>query len=92
MFPVTSKPTPPTVFNLDWVHCEEETGAYYQSSLNTYKFVKKKKLKLFILHFKKFHKIYYYYFFQKEIIEHTYICTKCNDNFKFSLSLKSYEE
>ena len=33
MFPVTSKPTPPTVFSLqasDWVHCEEETGAYYQ--------------------------------------------------------------
>ena len=31
MFPVTSKPTPPTVFNLqalDWVHCEEETGAH----------------------------------------------------------------
>ena len=28
-FPVTSKPTPPTVFNLqasDWVHCQEETG------------------------------------------------------------------
>ena len=35
MFPVASKPTPPTVFNLqasDWVHCEEETGAYYQLS------------------------------------------------------------
>ena len=30
-FPVTSKPTPPTVFNLqalDWIHCEEETGAH----------------------------------------------------------------
>ena len=45
MFPVTSKPTPPTVFNLqalNWVHCEEETGAYYKLSENTYKFVKKK--------------------------------------------------
>ena len=44
MCPVTSKPTPPTVFNLqasDWVHCEEEIGAYYQLSQNTYKLVKK---------------------------------------------------
>ena len=31
-------------------------------------------------------------FFFKEIIRHTYICTKCNDNFKFIISLKSYEE
>ena len=41
-FFATKKPTPPTVFNiqaLDWVHCEEETGAYYQLSRNTYKFV-----------------------------------------------------
>ena len=41
-FKYTSKPTPPTVFNLqasDWVHCEEETGAYTQLSQNTYKFV-----------------------------------------------------
>ena len=30
-------------------------------------------------------------FFQKEIIGHTYICIKCNDNFKFIISLKSYE-
>ena len=33
-------PTPPSVFNLqalDWVHCEEETDAYYQLSWNTYK-------------------------------------------------------
>ena len=38
-FPVTQKPTPPTVFNLqasDWVHCEEETGAYYQSIISVY--------------------------------------------------------
>ena len=45
-FPVTQKPTPSTVFNLqasDWVHCEEETGAYYQLSQFTYKFLIKKK-------------------------------------------------
>ena len=44
MFRVTQKPTPPTVFNLqasDWVHCEEETGAYYQLSRFTYKLLKK---------------------------------------------------
>ena len=41
-FLVTSKPTPPTIFNLqalDWVHCEEETVVYYQLSRNTYKLV-----------------------------------------------------
>ena len=41
MFPVTSKPTPPTVFNLQassWVHYEEKTGVYYQLSRNTSKF------------------------------------------------------
>ena len=53
-FSGTQKPTPPTVFNLqalDWVHCEEETGAYYQLSRFTYKLVKKnhKFLKLVIL-------------------------------------------
>ena len=74
MFLVTSKPTPPTVFNLqasDWVHCEEEAGSYYQLSRNTYKFVKKCTfLKLFILpkiysQLKKFHKVYYTFFFSK---------------------------
>ena len=32
--------SPPTVFNLqasNWVHCEEETGAYYQLQLFIYK-------------------------------------------------------
>ena len=32
---ISSHSTPPTGFNLqasDWVHCEEETGAYYQLS------------------------------------------------------------
>ena len=98
MFPVTSKPTPPTVFYLqapDWAHCEEETGVYYQLSRHTYKMVIffHTFLKLFILtkkyvHLKKIRKIYYSFFFQKEIIRHTYICTKCNHNFKFFISLK----
>ena len=46
MFSGTQKPTPHTVFNQqasDWVHCEEETGTYYQLSRLTYKLVKKKK-------------------------------------------------
>ena len=43
-FSGTQKPKAPTVFNLqasDWVHCEEETGAYYQLARYTYKLVKK---------------------------------------------------
>ena len=53
-FSGTHKSTPPTVFNLQAshrVHCEEETGAYYQLSRFTCKLVKKiyKFLKLFIL-------------------------------------------
>ena len=42
MFPVISKATPPTVFNLqasDWVHSEEETGAHTQFTRQTYKMV-----------------------------------------------------
>ena len=42
MFFVIKNRTPPTVFNLlasDWVHCEEETGAYYQLSRLIYKFM-----------------------------------------------------
>ena len=31
-------------------------------------------------------------FFQKKIFGHTYIFTKCIDNFKFTISLKFYEE
>ena len=100
-FSGTQKPTPPTVSNLqasDWVHCEEETGAYHQLSRLTYKLVSFLIifLKLLMLppkkdtNFKKFPKIYYS--FKKKIIEHTHICTKCNDNFKFIISLKSYEE
>ena len=40
-FPITSKPTPRTVFDLDasdLVHCEEETGAYAQFIFYPYKF------------------------------------------------------
>ena len=78
-FPVTSKPTPPTVFNLqasDWVHCEEETGVYYQLSRHSGKLV----IFIFkVVYFakkmhKKFHQIYYSFFFQKEIIGHMCIC------------------
>ena len=89
----------PTVFNLqasNWVHFEEETGAYYQLSRFIYKFYfyffifkvayfATKKYGLF----KKFPEIYDSIFFQKPIIGHTYICTKCIDNFKFTISLKS---
>ena len=39
-FPVTSKPTSPTVFNLqasDWFHCEGKTGAHSEISQLTSK-------------------------------------------------------
>ena len=52
-FLVTSKPTPPTVFNLkasNYIHCEEETGTRTGISQDTYKlFFFYKFLKLFIL-------------------------------------------
>ena len=41
---------------------------------------------------KKFPKNSFFFLFQKYIIGHTYICTKFNDNFKFTVSLKPYEE
>ena len=83
-FSGTQKPTHPTVFKFnlqasDWVHCEEETSAYYQLPQFTFKFVKKNNtfLKLFncakkYALFKKFPKIYYS-FFQKQIIGWAYI-------------------
>ena len=37
---------------------------------------------------KKIYKIYYYFFFQKEIIGNTYIFIKCINNLKFTISLK----
>ena len=101
MFLVTSKPTLPTVFNLqasDWVHCDEETGSYYQLSRNTYQFLKKMHIFKVVYFAKKYwqikknHKIYYTFFFQKEIIVHAYEFTKCIYIFKFSIYLKSYEK
>ena len=71
-FSSTQKPTPPTVFNLqasNWVHCEEETGAYYQLSLLTYKFSFFLQVAYFAppkyAIFKKFLKIYYCFFIKK---------------------------
>ena len=102
-FPVTSEPTPPIVFNLrasDWVHCEEETGAYTQLSWNTYKLARII-LNFFKVYFsppqntcisKKSVKFIIHFVFQKKIIGHTYKFTKCIDNLKFSASLKSYQE
>ena len=92
-------PLQPTVFNLqafDWVHYEEETGSYYQLYRHTNKFVFFFFLILKVSYFapkkyadfKKFPKIYYSFLFHKKIIGHMYICTKCNDNFKFTISLK----
>ena len=98
-FSGTQKPTPNTVFNQqasDWVHCEEETGAHAGISRHTYKFVKKKYKfrKLFILLKKicSFQKIPSFFFLQRDIAAYVYIYTKCNDNFKFTISLKPYEE
>ena len=42
-FSGTQMMSPPTVFNLqasNWVHCEEDTGAYYQLQRLTYKLIK----------------------------------------------------
>ena len=103
-FSGTQKPTPPTVFNLqalDWVHCEDLTGAHAGISRHTYKLVEKKRLTNFesclfcppkICGFKKKIQIFFSLFFKKKIFQHPNICTKCNDNFKFTISLKSYEE
>ena len=38
--------------------------------------------------FKKIPKIYFWFFFKNPALRSTYICTICNDNFKFTLSLK----
>ena len=101
IFAITQKPTPSGVFQAsDWIHCEEKTGAYYQLSHLTYKLIIFKKNIFKVAYFakkntsfsKNSQKFIIRLFFQKEIIWHTYICTKCNDNFKFTVSLKSYEE
>ena len=87
-----------TVFNLqalDWVHCEEETGAHtgisrLPSKLVSFFFI----LKLFILPknkriSKNYVKFIIIFFFKNR---YSSIFTKSIDNFKFSISLKSYEE
>ena len=98
-FSGTQKSLQPTVFNLqasDWLLCEEETGAHYQLHRLTYKlwtlclnFFKRSLFCQKTALFKTFPKIYYSFFLHKIVIGHTYICTICNDNFKFTLSLKS---
>ena len=65
---------------------------YIMEPLNWLK-KKKKNLKLLILAktnaiFKKIHRIYFWICFHKYIWNYTYICTICNDNFKFTISLK----
>ena len=49
-------------------------------------------LKKQTVNFKIFPKIYYSLKLYKKIFQHMYIVNKCNDNFKFLISLKSYEE
>ena len=79
-FPVTQKPTPPTVFNVQasgWVHCEEETGAYYRLSWFTYKLIiiffnfKVVNFAEKISHFSRNSLKFIIQFFLKEIIGHT---------------------
>ena len=58
MFP-TSKPTPPTVFNLqasNWVHCEEEMGAHCEEEMGA---MTRQTYKL-IIFFKQIFKIVYF--------------------------------
>ena len=70
-------------------------GAYYQLSRHTYKleFFFYKFLKFLILppksrRISKNSLKFIIHFFHKKTIGHMYICTKCNDNFKFTISLK----
>ena len=98
-FSGTQKIIEPTVFNLqasDWLHCEEETGAHLSMSQFSSKLVIFLILILKFAYFgtknymivKKFPKIYFWFFFKNPARRSTYICTICNDNFKFTLSLK----
>ena len=81
---------------MTFVHCEEETGAYYQLSQFTYKliivFLKKIKVINFVrkkMHFSKNSIKFIIQFFSKRDNWHMYISTKCNDTFKFTISLES---
>ena len=84
----------PTVFNLqasNWVHCEEEIGAHYSIYYGTSKLVSFFFFfKLLILPQKNmiFKKFYTFFFSWIYIELYVYIYTICNDNFKFTLSLK----
>ena len=98
-FSGTQKASNPRVFNLqasDWLHCEEETGAYYSIYYGTSKLVSFffLILKLLILAKKKSWfsknsiKFFVQFFYHEYIRNYMYICTICNNNFKFTLSLK----
>ena len=98
-FSGTQKIFKPTVFNLqasDWLHYEEETSAHFSMWWFTFKlyffFILILKVAYFgtknYAIFKKFPKISLWIFFQNSALKYTYIYTICNDNFKFTLSLK----
>ena len=72
------------------VHITYYLGLPINCKNKTYKFLILFFCDFFFIFSKTFKSIHF--FFQKEIIGHTYICTKCNDNFKFTISLKSCEE
>ena len=57
-----------------------------------YTFLKSSILPKKYAYFKKFHKIYYSVIFFKMAFLYTYIFTKYINNFKFSISLKYYQE
>ena len=102
MFPVTSKPTTPTVFNLqasNWVHCEEETGAHTGVTRQIYKLLNlflMTFLKLFILYKKNTRisksslKFIIHYNWKKVIAVYIYI-SKRRFIFYSSFSLRSTE-
>ena len=80
-FPVTSKPTPPTVFNLqalNWVHCGKKQvhiTNYLGIPINWYKFLKSIIFAQKNVRTSKNSIKFIIHFFQKEIIGHTYIFT-----------------
>ena len=89
----------PTIFNLqasDWLRCEEETGTHYSISRRTSKLVSFFLWILKVAYFgtkntrfsKNSIKLIFDFFFHEYIWNYTYIWTICNDNFKFTLSLK----
>ena len=92
-FPVTSKPFPPAVFNLqasDWVHCEEETGAHTKLSGHSYKLLLFFLCCLFSTKNMHISKNSIHQNLTNNIILNTSIFTKCNANFKFSIVPKCW--